>query len=88
MTFEELADILGEMYRNKKYTDQMTSLHMFGIKYANHIQCMANQHSMKLTPFITKLHEQAGILGNAGKPKKGIEVHQGVKLSQYVEELE
>ena len=85
MTFERLAKTLGKMYNNALYGEQMTFLTIFGIKYADEILSMAQHHSMTDTAFIKKLHEEAGILGKTGKPKVGIEVKQGIKLSQYVE---
>ena len=85
MTFEKLANILGRMYHCAPDKEKMTFLTIFGIKHAEEILSMAQRHSMSDTAFIKKLHEEAGILGKTGKPKQGIEVKQGIKLSQYVE---
>ncbi len=85
MTFVKLVNILGDMYRNAPDKEQMTFLTIFGIQYADEILSMARSYSMSDTAFIRRLHQQAGILGKTGKPKNGIEVKQGTKLSQYVQ---
>ena len=79
MTLEELADILGEMYHNEQYTDQMTSLHMFGIIYAKDLQVMEKSYRSRKA-FLEELQLAAGIT----KKEVG-EIRQGIKLAQHVE---
>lgn len=78
MTLEELAHILGEMYRNKQYTDQMTSLHMFGIIHAEELQVLEKSYRSR-TAFLKELQSEAGIAKS-----EILEISQGIKLAEYV----
>jgi len=71
MTLTELSNKLSEMYTNAQKGEQVTNIHLFGIKYAAEI---------KQLPYSI-----ADILKDADLPKSyQTEVNKGIKLSKYV----
>jgi hypothetical protein len=71
MTLTELSNKLSEMYTNAQKGEQVTNIHLFGIKYASQI---------KDSPYSI-----ADILKDGDLPKSyQTEVNKGIKLSKYV----
>lgn len=71
MTLQDLADILSDMYNNAPRKDQVTMIHLFGIKYANLI--IENGYSRK--EIIKKSNIPESYL---------VELNKGIRLSNYV----
>jgi 5-methylcytosine-specific restriction protein B len=71
MTPADLANRLGEMYRNAPTDDTMTMLHLFGITYAGEIRASGSTS-----------HELASAAGIS--PNLGTEINKGIRLARYV----
>lgn len=72
MTKAELAERLKEMYANAKEREQVLNIHLFGIKYGEHI--LKNKYRVK------EIVLAAGL--NASY---ATEINKAVNLSKYVE---
>lgn len=71
MTTLELGNILKEMYANAPKGQQVTMIHLFGIKYADEIR------GEGITP--------KDILTSASMPVSyQVEINKGIGLSRYV----
>ena len=71
MSLTELSNKLSDMYNNAQKGEQVTNIHLFGIKYATEI---------KQSPFSIQ-----DILESSGLPKSyQAEVNKGIKLSKFV----
>lgn len=71
MNLNELAEILNKMYSNAPEGDQVANIHLFGVKYANHI--LKNNYKA------TEIVRRSGI-----KHSYATELSKGIKLSKYV----
>lgn len=72
MTRAELAECLKEMYTSAKEKEQVLNIHLFGIKYGEHI--LKNKYKVKDI-----------ILAAGLNPSYATEVSKAVNLSKYVE---
>ena len=70
MTEDEAVRKLREMYENAPSRERKTSIHLFGIKYAQILEGMP----------INKIAEQA-----TGHESYGTEIRNGIRLSKYVQ---
>lgn len=68
-TVNELGNILSDMYNNAPKKEQVTMIHLFGVKYADDIQHVG----------IREVIEQAGIHSTYRT-----ELNKAVKLAKYV----
>lgn len=71
MNINELAEILHRMYSNAPEGDQVANIHLFGVKYANHI--IRNNYKA------TEIVRRSGI-----RQSYATELSKGIKLSKYV----
>ncbi|MEQ2468398.1 HTH-like domain-containing protein [Niallia hominis] len=71
MNLNELAETLNKMYSNASEGDQVANIHLFGVKYADHI--LRNNYKA------TEIVRRSGI-----KPSYATELSKGIKLSKYV----
>lgn len=71
MNLNELAEILDRMYSNAPEGDQVANIHLFGVKYAEHI--LRNNYKA------TEIVRRSGL-----KPSYSAELSKGIKLSKYV----
>ncbi|MEE0982573.1 MAG: hypothetical protein U0L38_00800 [Bacteroidales bacterium] len=71
MTLQDLANILSDMYNNAPQKDQVTMIHLFGIKYAKVI--LENGYSKK------EIIQKANLRGSYVT-----ELNKGIRLSSYV----
>lgn len=70
MDSQQLADELGRMYNTAPRGEQVTMIHLFGIKYANELRGLG----------LSDLAEQAGI-----SRSYGTEINKGRNLARYVQ---
>lgn len=68
-TAEQLGGILKDMYENAPRKEMVTSIHLFGIRYADEIKMVG----------IKSVVDASGIL-----PSFGTEINKGIKLASYV----
>lgn len=71
MTLQDLANILSDMYNKAPQKDQVTMIHLFGIKYAKAI--LENGYSKK------EIIQKANLRGSYLR-----ELYKGIRLSSYV----
>lgn len=71
MSITELGDVLREMYTNAPEKEQVTFIHLFGIKYGDLI--LKNKHSA------SEIVKASGI-----NDSYKTEVRKGINLSKYV----
>ena len=69
MTVNELASILAEMYANAPKKEQVTMIHLFGVKYSDDVQKVG----------VREVIEQAGL-----HLSYRTELNKAVKLAKYV----
>ena len=70
MSVEEAADLLGNMYENAPRGEQVTSIHVFGIIYADAIRSMPKK----------ELAKRAGICESYYT-----EISKGIRLAEHVQ---
>ena len=69
MTENEAIIMLKSMYENAPHRDQVTMIHLFGIKYATELR---------------SLHIRTIALRATGKVSYVTEINKGIRLAKYV----
>ena len=70
MSIQEAANLLGNMYENAPWGEQVTSIHVFGIAYADTIRSMPKK----------ELAKRAGI-----HESYHTEISKGIRLAKHVQ---
>ena len=70
MNIEEAADLLGNMYENAAQGEQVTSIHVFGIIYADTIRSMSKKELAKHAGICESYHT---------------EISKGIRLAKHVQ---
>ncbi|MBL7769306.1 MAG: hypothetical protein JNK20_10040 [Flavipsychrobacter sp.] len=69
MTLNQLSSTLKEMYSNAPKKEQVTMVHLFGIKYAEHLQKIG----------VREVVQQSGL-----PISYNTEINKGINLAKYV----
>ena len=70
MRIEEAAELLGNMYENAPVGEQVTSIHVFGIIYADAIRSMSKKELAKRAGLGESFHT---------------EISKGIRLAKHVQ---
>ena len=75
MEVQELATVLGKMYRNAGYGEKTTSLQLFGIMYAQELSRVS----------VEQVVDRSGLRRDTGRTRFGKEITDGRRLARYVQ---